>query len=381
MDNPDIITDPWAFLGVSRTDEPDEIRRQRNVLALATHPDKCPSPTLLPQWTARMASVNDAFVLATDEAAWTAYRRHHHITSVDDDSDSDSADEQQQQQQSQQGASSAPRESARAAHARAHAHASSTPQQTAARRARRAALQARADALAQALAADPDAAAPGAAARWAAYFDQQQRASGSDDPAARVAAREARDGDRAADDRVFGARARVGMALAAADGDVAALLLGPEDGGGGWTEEGLVAESLGHLEEAEEGSHKRRKAARRMLVGDAVERTARERTRWEAEHGGGGGAGNVAVLGGGVERLRIGQGPPARASEADEEMEVLEEDRRRRAQELERYAETKRFRTQWDGRLGNEVPIRKPARPPNRKEARQMKKLQNQGKA
>lgn len=79
-----------------------------------------------------------------------------------------------------------------------------------------------------------------------------------------------------------------------------------------------------------------------------------------------------------MERLRIGEGA---RSEADEEAEALEEDRRRQAQKLEQYAGTRRFRAEWDGRLGNEAPVRKPPRPPNRKEARQMKKLQSQGKA
>lgn len=365
MDPPAIITDPWAFLGVSRTDGPDEIKRQRNILALATHPDKCPSPTLLPQWTARMASVNDAFALATDEAAWAAYKRHHHITSIDDDDDDDDLYNHHHQQQQQ--------ESSRATSARDHAP--STPHQSAARAARRAALQARADALAQALASDPDSCAPGAAARWAAYFAQQQQASGSDDPAARVAAREARDAGRVADDRVFAARARIGMA-AGTDGDVAALLTTTTTGS---SEEALVAESLGYMEEVEEGSHKRRKAARRMLVGDAVDRTARGRVRWEEEHGGSGAAGGgPATLEAGVQRLRIGQGP---RSEADEEAEALEEDRRRQARKLEQFAETKTFRAQWNGRHGNEMPVRKPARPPNRKEARQMKKLEKRGDA
>lgn len=361
MESTSIITDPWATLGADRTDDAESLRRARNALALENHPDKCPSPSLQPQWTARMAIINDAFALATDPEAWATYKRHNHIASVDDDDD----DTQPQH---------APEESARAAAARAHAASNDSSSQASARAQRRENIQRRADDLRAQVAEDPLSCAPGAAERWAGYFAQQMATSASDDPVERVEAREKRDAERIAEEKTFGVRAALGMAVGE-DADAAALLV---ENGGSWSAEELVGESLGHLEEAEEGSHKRRKAARRMLVGEAVERTAQGRLRWDQEHGGAGAGAGAKTLGGGPDKLRIGHGP---ATQADEEMEALEEDRRRQAQKLEQYAETRRFRSQWDGRLGNETPVRKPARPPNRKEARQMKKLMSQGKA
>lgn len=367
-----IITDPWSLLGVTRDDNLEDIKRQRNALALATHPDKCPSPSLRPEWTARMATINDAFALATDDAAWDAYQRQHHLT----------PDEAQQYQHDQEGSDSAPKppqeDSPRVARARAH---EATPAHSAARAARRRNLQARADAVAEENEDGTPRGAEGARARWEGYYARQRDGINSDDAAARVGAREARDARVETEARRFGAVAAVGMATEQW-ADAAALLEGDGEGGSSaWTVEGLAAESLGALE-GDEGSHKQRKAARRMLVGEAVERRARGQLRWEGEHGGagaGGAAPQQALEEGGARRtLRIGGGA---ATEADEEAEALEEERRRHVQKLEQYAETRKFRAEWDGLFGNETPVKKAPRPPNRKEARQMKKLKSQGKA
>lgn len=350
------ILDPWDFLGVARDTPLDDIKRQRNTLALATHPDKCPSPSLRPEWTTRMARVNEAFTLATDDAAWSKYKQDHRIRDPEDDlADLAAAS----------AASASHQDSARVANAKAHA--ATNTNGAAARAARDRNLQARADAVEASLA--DGTCTPAARDRWDSYLSGQ-RAGNAEDPAARVAAREGRDAARAREDAAQGARAAVGLAAGAWD-DAAALLVGH---GGSWTEEELAGESLGAAEEAEGGSHKRRKAARRMLVGEAVERRDRARVAWEEEHGGGSGAGGGggAVLGAGAERLRIGRGE---AAEADEEMEMVEEERRRRARKLEQYAETNKFQSEWTGMFGNETVVRKPPRPPNRKEARQMKKL------
>lgn len=373
-----IITDPWSLLGVTRDDNLEDIKRQRNALALATHPDKCPSPSLRPEWTARMATINDAFALATDDAAWDAYQRQHHLSS----SSSSFPDENDNEDAQQHPPPPPPQEdSPRVARARAH---ESTPAHSAARAARRRNLQARADAVAEENEDGTPRGAEGARARWEGYYARQRDGINSDDAAARVGAREARDARVETEARRFGAVAAVGMATEQW-ADAAALLEGEGDGEGGgkgkWTVEMLAAESLGALE-GDEGSHKQRKAVRRMLVGEAVEKRARGQLKWEGEHGGagaGGAASQQALEEGGARRtLRIGGGA---VTEADEEAEALEEERRRHAQKLEQYAETRKFRAEWDGLFGNEAPVKKAPRPPNRKEARQMKKLKSQGKA
>lgn len=345
------ITDPWDLLGVTRDTPVEDIKRQRNTLALATHPDKCPSPTLRPEWTQRMARVNEAFTLATDEDAWSKYKQDHRIQ---DEADLLAA--------AAAAASSSQPDSERVANAKAH-QANNDPSHQAARADRKRNLQARAESVEEAFA--DGACSAEARDRHLAYLSQQT-ASNAEAPEERVAARVGRDAERAREDRRFGARAAIGTA-AEMYGDAAALLV---ENGGGWTADDLAEESLGALD-MDEGSAKQRKVARRMLVGEAVDRRDKGRLAWDEGHGGGTSGGGGAALEGGAARLRIGQG-----SEADEEMEMVEEERRQHARKLEQQADTKKFKDSWMGMFGNEKKVRVPARPPNRKELRQMKKLQ-----
>lgn len=350
-----VIDDPWDLLGVSRETPLEDIRQQRNALALASHPDRCPDPALKETWTARMSAINQAFTLATDAEEWVKYKRHHQL-----EDEEDVRAWQQQHRQGQQ-------VSERVARGRQHeaAAASSTTTTTTnataktARAQRRRNLQARADDIEEAF-ADGTCTAE-ARSRWTAYFSRQE-ANNSEVLETRVDARVERDAEEVRETRRFAARAAIGSYDE--DADAAALLT---ENGGAWTAEELVAESLGALE-VDEGSHKQRRVARRMLVGEMVERRRRLQVEWgqgQEQHG-------VATLGSGPAQLRIEEGDIEESEDA--EMEALEQERREGLQKLEQYAETKKFRAQWVGTLGNDAPVKTISRPPNRKELRQMNK-------
>lgn len=340
MENTPIIKDPWSLLGVERDTPLEDVKRARNTLALASHPDKCPDPAMREEYTARMASINDAFNLATDEAAWSKYKQANQIEDEDEDDIIDSAQQ-------------TPEASERVANAQAH---EATAAGQSARAKRRANLQTRVDDLGEAAA--EGACTAEAKARWEAYYGRQA-ASNSENPAERVEARVGRDAEVARETREFGASAAVGGAIAQFD-DARALVEG-----GGWTAEALAEEVL-LADGLDEGSHKQKKAARRALVGGAAQHVERMRVKYEKEHG--------AALTNGVSRLRI------EAGEADEEMEALEEERRKAARKLETRSGTKQFRVEWAGIHGNDaVPAVRPSpRPLNKKEARMLKKLGRQ---
>lgn len=353
-----IIDDPWDLLGVSRGTPLEDIRQQRNALALASHPDRCPDPALKETWTARMATINQAFTLATDAEEWVKYKKHHQI-----EDEEDFRTWQHQQQHSSQ----ARQVSERVARARQHKGAEgSTTTTTAttantnataksARAQRRRNLHARADDVEEAFA--DGACTAEARTRWAGYFSRQE-ANNSEVLETRVAARVERDAEEVRETRRFAAQAAIGSYE-----DAAALLT---ENGGAWTAEELVEESLGALE-MDEGSDKQRKAARRRLIGEAVDRRRRLQVEWGRGHEHG-----FATLGSGPSQLRIERG--ASEGSEDAEMDALEQERREGLQKLEQYAETKKFRAEWVGTLGNDAPVKTTSRPPNRKESRQMNK-------
>lgn len=324
-DNP-IITDPWFHLGVPHAATPDEIKRARNTLALTIHPDKCPDPSLLPQWTARMALLNTAFDLATNPAQWSAYCTQHHVQ------DTNAIPNLPPAKPSERAAHAQARQAAATSHNAAHEETRS-----ATRRERREKLKARIDALDD----EGSNSAPGATERLTNYLQAQIRRE-SDDVAERVAAREERDATVAAEDLHR-------AALIATAGEDQGLLL-----------DALYVDMSGH---------KGRKVGRRMLAGEAMDKREEMRERWEGR--------DVEKkrmqreIWGVEERLTIQMG------DADDE-EDGEEKMRREAAERERIEVARmkeELKRKWAGQFGNKPKEEKPVVPMSRAEKRKMKKI------